>query len=59
MSTRIQIIILAALVLVFALMIFHINKKKLDFAPVRRKILPSVDAFYTGMYNTYLFPCNS
>ena len=31
MSTRIQIIILAALVLVFALMIFHINKKKLDF----------------------------
>ena len=31
MSTRIQIIILAALILVFALMIFHINKKKLDF----------------------------
>lgn len=27
MSTRIQIIILAALILVFALMIFHINKK--------------------------------
>ena len=31
MSTRIQIIILAALILVFTLMIFHINKKKLDF----------------------------
>ena len=30
MSTRIQIIILVALVLVFSLMIFHINKKKLD-----------------------------
>lgn len=31
MSTRIQIIILAALILVFALMIFHINKEKTGF----------------------------
>lgn len=31
MSFRLQIIILAALLFVFAFMIFHINKKKLDF----------------------------
>lgn len=31
MSTRIQIIILIALIIIFAFMIFHINKKKLEF----------------------------
>lgn len=31
MSPRIQIIILVALIFIFAFMIFHINKKKLEF----------------------------